>query len=115
MTRAFWLFVFVAAIALVGAGPAQTAPAAPSVQPAAASPTGPEENAATAQAAVAEQAPTVDLFQIFGSPAAGGISTVPAPVWSACTSTGCKKPCLYQGCLAVCVNFQTCECETKCP
>jgi len=108
MKRGTWILVFLMAVSLVGIASAET-PAAPPAAQAAVSP----ETVVTSPAAVAEEAPTVDLAQIFGLPNSG-VSSMPAPTPRSCTLFQCKQPCRVPGCFASCIDLETCECETIC-
>jgi hypothetical protein len=54
-----------------------------------------------------------------GSPAPFlGLQTLAVPLTGgnpACTNFVCRKPCMVNGCVGTCIDFQTCTCEIVCP
>jgi hypothetical protein len=105
MPRAFRLFVLGASMSLLaGIASAQAVPAAAP----------PAATALPSPAVASQGAPIVDLSQLFAAPSTDGLSTTPAPRWSSCTMFECRHACSAPGCVPVCINLQTCECEAIC-
>ena len=106
MKRVSWLTVLVFAMALTGItgiASADQLPAAPPLEEAAVAPVAP-----TASTLITQEALAVNLAQIFEAPGE------PEKKWSACTPSQCRQGCAQPGCVSVCINLQTCECDVIC-
>lgn len=101
MRRVSWLAVLVVTMALTGIVSADQPPAAPSLEEAVAV-------APTAPTPVTQEALAVNLAQIFAAPGE------PEKKWNACTLSQCRQGCAQPGCVSVCINLQTCECDVIC-
>jgi hypothetical protein len=102
--------MLVAVFTIVGSASAQTAPVAPPTLVTAVVAT-----ALPAPASLPTGALEIDLAKILGASATGSVSSPQEPLWMSCTVPQCKRGCGCSfGCIPICTDVTTCECDCIC-